>query len=94
MIINGINLPWNMEYIFINASLKLDEEKMQILESSYARAEKLEKHNGVMMGGLVQCAAFWLRYAYENGISVNQQAYDDCVKQLKSARIPSIYDVH
>lgn len=91
MIINKTEIPWNMEYIFINADIKLSERDIELLEVSYSHALNLEKHNGALIMGLVRAAAYWLRYAYEHDLPVNQKAYKRCIRDLDAVEIPNRY---
>lgn len=91
MLINGMEIMWNMEYIFKDTDIKLNAQQMKQLEASYSRALHLEKHNGASVMCLTKEAADWLRYAYENNLPVNQKAYEDCVRRLKGVSIPNQY---
>lgn len=87
MIINKTEIPWNMEYIFTDADVWLNQTHMEKLDASYTRAQKLKEHNGALVMGLVSAAAYWLRYAYKNHLPVNQTAYEKCIHDLDAVRI-------
>ena len=91
MIINGIEIMWNMEYIFKDADIKLDDQKAALLEAKYVRARKLAKHNGALLMGLVSEAANWLSYAYAHNLPVNSEAYKKCIRDLDAVEMPNKY---
>ena len=93
MIINKVEIPWNMEYIFNSADIKLDDQKAELLKAKYIRAHKLAKHNGALLLGLVSAAANWLSYAYAHNLPVNSKAYEKCIRDLDDVHIPNkIYE--
>lgn len=91
MIIKNTEIPWNMEYIFTDTDIELDEKNTEMLENSYSRATNLQKHNGAIIMGLVSAAVYWLRYAYTHKLPVNKLAYEKCIQDLNAVKIPAKY---
>lgn len=78
-------VPDNMKFIFKDPDTFLlpNEYKDLVTLAEEANNLVIEKDCRRIYSGLIEAAVYWLKFAYNHSLFVNQSAYDETIKDLE-----------